>query len=128
MAVKQATVLTITSLAGCGKNSGITDVAVDDLAYYEQLKDEKITINVYNWGEYISDGSEADILNTNAAFEKLTGIKVNYTTYSTNEEMYSKDNTSYIFVYFSTKLWTKTVERDIIKLYIRNFFGGESKE
>lgn len=54
-----------------------------------------ITLSVYNWGEYISDGSE-DSFNTNAAFEAyyyaLTGQKVEvlYTTYSNNEEMYSK--------------------------------------
>lgn len=47
------------------------------------------TLNVYNWGEYISDGSE-DTLDVNAAFEKLTGIKVNYITYDSNEVMYSK--------------------------------------
>ena len=54
-----------------------------------------ITLSVYNWGEYISDGSE-DSFNTNAAFEEyyyeLTGqrVEVLYTTYSNNEEMYSK--------------------------------------
>ncbi len=46
-------------------------------------------INVYNWGEYISDGSEGS-LDVNAAFENLTGIKVNYTTYDSNESMYQK--------------------------------------
>ena len=47
------------------------------------------TINVYNWGEYISDGSE-DSLDVNAAFTEKTGIKVNYTTYASNEDMYAK--------------------------------------
>ncbi|MBQ8005935.1 MAG: spermidine/putrescine ABC transporter substrate-binding protein [Clostridia bacterium] len=47
------------------------------------------TINVYNWGEYISDGSE-DSLDVNAAFTEATGIKVNYTTYASNEDMYAK--------------------------------------
>ena len=46
-------------------------------------------INVYNWGEYISDGSD-DTLNVNALFEKETGIKVNYTTFDSNENMYNK--------------------------------------
>ena len=112
-----AAVLTITSLAGCGKNSGITDVTVDDVAYYEQFKDEKISINVYNWGEYISDGSEADILNTNAAFEKLTGIKVNYTTYSTNEEMYSKikgGGTNYDIIIPSDYMISRMIKEDML--------------
>lgn len=46
-------------------------------------------LNVFNWGEYISDGSEG-MLDVNAAFEKLTGIKVNYSNYDSNETMYSK--------------------------------------
>lgn len=47
------------------------------------------TLNVYNWGEYISFG-EDDTLDVNSAFEKLTGIKVNYTEFASNEEMYAK--------------------------------------
>lgn len=47
------------------------------------------TLNVYNWGEYLSLG-EDDSLDVNAAFENLTGIKVNYTNYESNEEMYAK--------------------------------------
>lgn len=56
-------------------------------AKYKEL--EGTSINVYNWGEYISDGSEG-AMNVNEEFEKLTGIKVNYTTYDTNEAMYTK--------------------------------------
>ncbi len=47
------------------------------------------TLNVYNWGEYISNG-EDNTLDVNTAFEKLTGIKVNYTYFDSNEEMYAK--------------------------------------
>lgn len=47
------------------------------------------TINVFNWGEYISDGSEGSF-DVNAAFEALTGIKVNYMNYESNEAMYAK--------------------------------------
>lgn len=48
-----------------------------------------ITLNVYNWGEYISDGSEGSV-NVNKEFTKLTGIKINYTNYTSNEDMYAK--------------------------------------
>lgn len=54
---------------------------------YSHLKGTEI--NVYNWGEYISDGSE-DSLDVNKQFEKETGIKVNYTTFDSNENMYNK--------------------------------------
>lgn len=53
------------------------------------------TLYVYNWGEYISDGSEGT-LDVNAAFEEYyyqtygERIKVNYSTYSSNESMYDK--------------------------------------
>lgn len=50
---------------------------------------EGTTLNVFNWGLYISDGSEGS-LDVNKAFENLTGIKVNYDTYDANETMYTK--------------------------------------
>ena len=46
-------------------------------------------INVFNWGEYISDGSDGT-LDVNAEFERITGIKVNYQNYDSNESLYSK--------------------------------------
>ncbi len=42
------------------------------------------TLTVYNWGEYISDGSEGSY-NVNEEFTKLTGIRVNYETFDSNE-------------------------------------------
>lgn len=54
---------------------------------YSNLKGTEI--NVYNWGEYIADGSD-DTMDVNAQFEKETGIKVNYTTFDSNENMYNK--------------------------------------
>ncbi len=54
-----------------------------------------LTLNVYNWGEYISDGSE-DSFNTVKEFEKWyqetygQKVKVNYTTFASNEDMYAK--------------------------------------
>ena len=50
--------------------------------------EETITLNVYNWGEYISDGSDG-LMDVNAQFEKETGIKINYKTYESNESMYT---------------------------------------
>lgn len=50
---------------------------------------DNVTLNVYNWGLYISDGSD-DSVNVLSAFEDLTGIKVNYTTFDSNESLYAK--------------------------------------
>ncbi len=53
-------------------------------------KTNQVTINVYNWGQYIADGSD-DSLDVIAAFEeRYPNIKVNYSTYDSNEIMYSK--------------------------------------
>ena len=65
-------------------------LSVEDMDYYTRFKDDNISINVYNWGEYISTGAEEGTLNVNAEFTKLTGINVNYTNYATNEELYAK--------------------------------------
>ena len=65
------------------------ETQVDDGYDYTRFADDNITLNVYNWGEYISDGSE-DTLDVVAEFEALTGIRVNYTTFDTNESLYAK--------------------------------------
>lgn len=72
------------------EKSEVQTLTVEDEEYYSRFRDKGITINVYNWGEYISDGSEENTLNVNAEFTNLTGIKVNYTNYATNEELYAK--------------------------------------
>jgi len=51
--------------------------------------DSDVTINVYNWGQYISDGTDGYI-DVNAAFTEATGIEVNYMTFDTNEGLYTK--------------------------------------
>ncbi len=55
--------LPIIALSGCGGNT--------------------VVLNVYNWGEYIAPG-------VTDQFEQETGIKINYTTYDSNESLYSK--------------------------------------
>lgn len=55
----------------------------------------RLTLNVYNWGEYISDGSE-DTFDTIREFEDWyeaeygQKVTVNYSTFTSNEDMYSK--------------------------------------
>ena len=56
---------------------------------YQKFRGQNVSINVYNWGLYIAEG-EDESMNVCKEFEKLTGIKVNYTNFATNEEMYAK--------------------------------------
>ena len=72
--------------AACGSGTSLDTEALTG-TYSRDL--EGTTINVFNWGEYISDGSEGT-LDVNAAFEELTGIKVNYASFESNEAMYAK--------------------------------------
>ena len=83
---------------------------------------DTITINVYNWGEYISDGFE-DSFDSNKAFEEYYlekfGVKVsvNYTTYPTNEDMYSKlknGAVTYDIVVPSDYMIQKMIEEDML--------------
>ncbi len=53
-------------------------------------RQQTVTLNVYNWGMNIADGSD-DTLDIVAAFEeKYPHIKVNYSTYDSNEVLYTK--------------------------------------
>ncbi|MBE6792472.1 MAG: spermidine/putrescine ABC transporter substrate-binding protein [Ruminococcaceae bacterium] len=61
------------------------DVAWDYQAEFPKAAPTGVTINVYNWGEYIDD----EILDVNAAFTYVTGIEVNYKTFENNESMYA---------------------------------------
>ena len=72
------------TFSSCGSNTAIKEPRAVYTRDYAGT-----TLNVFNWGEYISDGSEGT-LNVNKAFENLTGIHVNYSTYDSNESMYAK--------------------------------------
>ena len=65
------------------------DAYAIDEEYYAKFKGQNLKLYVYNWGEYIADGADGsrDVI---AWFEELTGIDVEYTTFDTNEGLYSK--------------------------------------
>ena len=84
---------------------------------------EVIYLNVYNWGEYMADGSDSEYGNVNKMFEEYyeakTGKKVvvNYSTYATNEDLYSKLNNSavsYDVVIPSDYMIEKLIESDLL--------------
>ena len=56
---------------------------------WKQLDGQGITLNMFNWGEYMSLGQDG-AMHVNKEFEALTGIKVNYQTFDNNEGMYTK--------------------------------------
>ena len=70
-------------------------VALLSIVCFAGCGEETLTLNVYNWGEYISDGSEGSF-DTVREFERWyketygQKIRVNYSTFTSNEDMYSK--------------------------------------
>ncbi|HIZ20383.1 MAG TPA: ABC transporter substrate-binding protein [Firmicutes bacterium] len=56
-----------------------------DWASEPEAESTGVTINVYNWGEYIDDSD----VRVNDAFTYLTGIEVNYKNFTDNESMYA---------------------------------------
>ena len=113
--------LSILALASCsegGTEEGETPVYRDGDTVY---------LNVYNWGEYISDGGEGS-LDTNREFEeyfntylsaKYGGVKVRvqYSTYPTNEDMYAKlknGMVAYDIVIPSDYMIEKMIEEDML--------------
>ena len=81
-----------------------------------------LTLNVYNWGEYISDGSEGSY-DTVKEFEKWyqqtygTKVKVNYDTYASNEDMYSKLSSgavSYDLIFPSDYMVARMISEDML--------------
>lgn len=77
---------------------------------------EGTILNVYNWGEYISDGSEGT-LDVNKEFEKRYGITVNYSNYESNENMYNKlqsGGANYDVIIPSDYMIAKLIEEDML--------------
>ncbi len=124
--------LTASLLCGCADGSAADESAesseteevyeqtltVEDMDYYTRFKDAGLSINVYNWGEYISTGADEGTLNVNAEFTKLTGIEVNYTTYPSNEDLYSKlknGGASYDVVIPSDYMISKMIKEEMIQ-------------
>jgi putrescine transport system substrate-binding protein len=97
---KHVLVLAVTAvlLAACGKKEEPAPAAAPAPAPVAAAPaappaEEKV-LNIYNWPDYIPEGMIA-------AFEKETGIKVNYDTFETNEALHAKlvaGNTGYDIV------------------------------
>lgn len=88
----------------------------EQIDYYSSLGLEGTTVNVYNWGEYISDGQE-DTMDVVSEFERLTGAKVNYTNFESNENMYSKlvgGGVSYDVIVPSDYMIDRLIDEDLL--------------
>lgn len=125
-ALVMISVMTLGMFGGCSSEEETAEeeesveqtLTVSDPDYYTRFKGKDISINVYNWGEYISTGADEGTLDVNTEFEKLTGIKVNYTNFATNEELYAKlkgGGASYDIVIPSDYMISKMIKEKLIQ-------------
>lgn len=94
-------------------------LTVENESYYEKFRGKDITLNVFNWGEYISDGSE-DTMDVLEEFEKISGIRVVYNNYETNEDLYAKlsankDNPQYDVIIPSDYMISRMIREDMLE-------------
>ena len=107
-------------------------------------EEEVLTLYVYNWGEYISDGSEGSE-DVNKEFERYCKeelgitVEVNYSTFASNESMYAKvssGSTKYDVIIPSDYMIERMVEEEMLQplnldmipnyQYIDDDFKGEN--
>ncbi|MBM7685840.1 ABC transporter substrate-binding protein [Defluviitalea raffinosedens] len=84
--------LTVLGISGCGQQN-------------------KVVLNVYNWGDYIDESVIED-------FEKQYNIKVNYETFATNEDMYVKiksGGTDYDVIFPSEYMIEKMINENLLQ-------------
>ena len=84
---------------------------------WDRLRGQDVTLNVFNWGEYMSLGQD-DAMHVNKEFEALTGIKVNYQTFDNNEGMYTKlksGGASYDVVIPSDYMIAKMIKEEMLQ-------------
>lgn len=89
------------TMAGCGSSG----------------KGDKPTLYVYNWGEYISDGTDGT-LDTIQEFEEKFDVNVVYDMFSTNEEMYTKlksGSVSYDVIIPSDYMISRMIKEDMLE-------------
>lgn len=94
ISVLAAVTLLAGSLAGCGGG-----------------KTQNGVVNIYNWGEYI----DTDLLKS---FEAETGIRVNYKTFESNEQMYSvlkQGGVGYDIVIPSDYMISRLISEDMLE-------------
>ena len=94
----------VSLFAGCG--SGNTSGSTED----------KGEVNVFCWGDYFANGEDG-LKDTLKEFEKETGIKLNLTTYDTNEELYNmlkSSNAGYDVIVPSDYMITKLIKEDML--------------
>ncbi|MDR3209894.1 MAG: spermidine/putrescine ABC transporter substrate-binding protein [Oscillospiraceae bacterium] len=107
-----ALVLLVSMLAGCaGTNGGTGDPDAPASDTPNAPPANAGEVNVYNWGEYIDESLLGD-------FTDATGIRVNYLTFQSNEEMYAAlklGGTDYDVIIPSDYMISRLIAEDMLE-------------
>nr|MBQ4319813.1 ABC transporter substrate-binding protein [Clostridia bacterium] len=71
-------------------SAGEWEIDYSDSVDWDKFRGQNVTLNVYNWGEYIAVDEGGGEFDVNREFEELTGINVTYSNFASNEELYAK--------------------------------------
>ncbi len=95
--------LIVASLTACSSNGGSSDV--DPMETYGCD-----ALYVYNWGEYVGENVLSD-------FEEQYNVKINYSLFGSNEEMYTKllGNSNYDIIIPSDYMVERLIEEDMVQ-------------
>ncbi len=102
--------LLLLCLASCGGGEEEEQIEFIETPY------KGSTLYIYNWGEYISDGSEGS-LDVVDLFEKTYGITVKYDYFSTNEELYGQlsKGAAYDVIFPSDYMIERMIGEDLLQ-------------
>ncbi len=109
-------------LYACGGSLALVAVAAAIVFAVTETDNKPQVLNVYNWGEYISDGSEGS-MDVVKEFERWyqeeygRPVQVNYTTFASNEDMYAKLSSGavrYDVVIPSDYMIARMIEEDML--------------
>lgn len=103
-------------LSACSSNSADAEDGEDEEENSSAAGGYQGEVNVYNWGEYISPGDDGamDVIDE---FEKKYNIKVNYTNFETNEELYNvltNSNSTYDVIFPSDYMVSRLREEGML--------------
>jgi spermidine/putrescine transport system substrate-binding protein len=111
--MKKITIITLALILLASCQSGALK-RLEDAGFDFDYKIENTTgstvVNVFNWGEFMDE-------DLNKAFEAVTGIKVNYDTYQTNEALYAtlaSGGSSYDLAIPSDYMIGRLIEEDML--------------
>ncbi len=103
-------------LSACSSNSADAEDGEDEEENSSAVGGYQGEVNVYNWGEYISPGDDGamDVIED---LKKKYNIKVNYTNFETNEELYNvltNSNSTYDVIFPSDYMVSRLREEGML--------------